>query len=109
MALTPMTSTRKGADMGNNAPPTPAWPPLDRIAPKADTLATLDLNEKPGQRITWICHVPHSSQDDQRVDVQPGEHVFSCGHHSAYAYTVAQTALLTAPQTKQGKVTRWAP
>ena len=71
-----------------------------RIAPKADTLASLDLSERPGQKITWIYHVPHS-REDQRVDVvYPGDVVFSCGHHGAYAYTVA------IPQTQQGKATR---
>ena len=54
-----------------------------------DTLATLDLNERPGQKITYFRHVRHF-QEDGRVDLPPGAHVFSCGpHHEFYCYTVA--------------------
>lgn len=53
-----------------------------------DTLRTLDLEEKPDQKITWFHHVKHF-QEDQRVDVQPDETVLSCGpHHGHYSYMV---------------------
>ena len=52
-----------------------------------DTLSTLDLTEKPGQRITVFQHARHF-QEDQRVDVAPGERIFSSGpQHSFYSYT----------------------
>jgi len=54
-----------------------------------DTLATLDLTEKPDQKITWFHHVRHF-QDDHAVELPAGDVVFSSGaHHSFYSYTVA--------------------
>lgn len=51
-----------------------------------DTLSTLDLHA-PG-KVTWIRHVRHH-QVDGRVDVRPGECVFSAGpHHGHYGYAV---------------------
>lgn len=53
-----------------------------------DTLATLDLHEKPGQKITYFRHVRHF-QDDGPIETKPGERVFSSGpHHSYYSYTL---------------------
>lgn len=55
-----------------------------------DTLSTLDLHEKPGQRITVFTKVRHGLED-QRVDVQPGEQIFSPGpHHGYYGYVHAK-------------------
>lgn len=54
-----------------------------------DTLSTLELHEKPGQRVWLIRRVPHY-QVDGAVDVQPGERVFAIGaaHHDVHVVMV---------------------
>lgn len=53
------------------------------------TLATLDLTEKPDQKITWVRKVSHGRLD-QRVDLAPDEELFSPGpHHNHYGYAIA--------------------
>jgi hypothetical protein len=54
-----------------------------------DTLSTLDLHERPGQRVWTIRHVRHDHRDGP-IELAPGERAFSSGdHHGHYAYTVA--------------------
>lgn len=54
-----------------------------------DTLSTLDLNERPGQRIRWFRHFRHF-QRDAYLRLATGEiSIFSSGpHHAAYSYTI---------------------
>ena len=55
---------------------------------KRETLSTLDLDEKPGQRITWVRRVQHR-QVDGPLELRPGERPFAAGaHHSAYVCMV---------------------
>jgi hypothetical protein len=50
-----------------------------------DSLSTLDLTERPGQRITWFHWVRHH-QTDGPLELRPDERVFAGGpHHDAYA------------------------
>jgi hypothetical protein len=63
---------------------------------KRDTLSTLDLSERPGQRIWHVRRVPHC-QIDGAVELRPGERPFAAGpHHDAYGYMVEREAVTTA-------------
>jgi hypothetical protein len=51
-----------------------------------DTLSSLDLHERPGQRI-WHIRRLHHHQEDGAVELRPGERAFAAGpHHSAYVF-----------------------
>jgi hypothetical protein len=51
---------------------------------KRDSLSTLDLRERPENKITIICRV-HHHQIDGPLELPPGERAFAAGpHHSAY-------------------------
>jgi hypothetical protein len=55
---------------------------------KRDTLSTLDLHEKPGQRVWHVRRVQHH-QVDGALELRPGERPFAAGaHHSAYVCMV---------------------
>jgi hypothetical protein len=52
------------------------------------TLATLDLREKPGQRVSYFRYVRHFRQVGP-IDLARGERVFSAGpHHDFYSVMV---------------------
>lgn len=56
-----------------------------------DTLSTLDLHEKPGQKITMLQNVRHGQRDGPAE----GERAFSAGpHHGHYSY-VKETPVLS--------------
>jgi hypothetical protein len=64
-----------------------------------DTLSTLDLSERPGQRVIWIRRVPHY-QVDGPVELRPGERPFAAGpHHDAYICMVESEDRLEAVTT----------
>ena len=64
-----------------------------------DTLSTLDLSERSGQRVIWIRRVPHY-QVDGPVELRPGERPFAAGpHHDAYGYMVEREDRLEAVTT----------
>jgi hypothetical protein len=66
------------------------------------TLGTLDLQERPGQRVRWFWHVKHF-QEDQRVDLAPGEAIFSSGpHHTFYSYTIESSEAPATSRTHAG-------
>ena len=61
-----------------------------------DTLSTLDLSERPGQRVIWIRRVPHY-QIDGPVELRPGERPFAAGpHHDAYVCMVENSVSVIA-------------
>jgi hypothetical protein len=47
---------------------------------KRDTLSTLDLSERPGQRVIWVRRVSHY-QVDGPIELRPGERPFAAGPH----------------------------
>jgi hypothetical protein len=52
------------------------------------TLSTLDLNERPGQRVWHVRWVRHY-QTDGALELRPGERVFAAGpHHDYYSVMV---------------------
>jgi hypothetical protein len=66
---------------------------------KRDTLSTLDLNERPGQRVWHVRRVQHHQQSGP-VDLRPGERPFAAGpHHDAYVCMVESEDRLEAVTT----------
>jgi hypothetical protein len=64
-----------------------------------DTLSTMDLSERSGQRGIWIRRVPHY-QVDGPVELRPGERVFAAGpHHDYYSVMVEREDRLEAMTT----------
>ena len=63
---------------------------------KRDTLSTLDLTERPGQRVWHVRRVRHY-QTDGPVELRPGERVIAAGpHHDAYGYMVESSVSVIA-------------
>jgi hypothetical protein len=85
----------------------PSFPRDDAMT--RDTLSTLDLSERPGQRVIWIRRVPHY-QVDGPVELRPGERPFAAGpHHDAhYTREGSQVRSLHRPPSSPGKQ-RWFP
>ena len=64
-----------------------------------DTLSTLDLHERPGQRVWHVRRVQHHQQSGP-VDLRPDERAFAAGpHHDAYGYMVEREDRLEAATT----------
>ena len=64
-----------------------------------DTLSTLDLSERSGQRVIGIRRVPHY-QVDGPVELRPGERPFAAGpHHDAYICMVESEGRLETVTT----------
>jgi hypothetical protein len=78
----------------------PSFPRDDAMT--RDTLSTLDLSERPGQRVIWIRRVPHY-QVDGPVELRPGERTFAAGpYHSAYVVMVEREDRLEAATSAGG-------
>jgi hypothetical protein len=67
---------------------------------KRDTLSTLDLNERPGQRVWHIRRVRYY-QTDGALELRPDERIFAAGPHHDY-YSVMVESVTTAGSALRG-------
>ena len=72
------------------------------------TLSTLDLTERPHQRVWHIRRVQHHQQSGP-LELQPGERAFAIGaaHHDAYVVLAESEGRLTTKRVAANTKTRF--